>query len=161
MELTAREYGEKRIEFARQCKTQEDWQKWEDSTGKFAFDFGECWNHTTEYKVADMASEIGFFIDILGFDCNTISSDYVMIMSPGKEFFFSFRPANSEETVTPNDAITLEFFLKNLAQTVEVLKSRGIEFSQDYQKEEAGSPLATAKFSTPNGIPIRLWGFAQ
>lgn len=161
MNLSAQELGQKRLEFASQCKTQEDWEKWEDSTGKFPFSFGKCWNHTTEYKVDNLASEAGFFIDVLGFDCNTISESYVMIMSPGKEFFFSFRPAKEGEDVTPPDALTLEFFLEGLSDTVNELKNRGIKFSQDYTPEEEGSPLATARFETPNGIPVRLWGFAQ
>lgn len=157
----AAEYGQQRIEFANNVKNQEDWEKWAKNKNDFAFKFGPCWNHTTEYKVTDFASEVGFFIDVLGFDCNAIMRNYCMIQSPGGEFFFSFRPAKEDELPTPSDAMTIEFFLEDVVETAEVLKSRGVNFTQEPALEDEGSPMITAKFETPNHMPIRLWGMQK
>jgi catechol 2,3-dioxygenase-like lactoylglutathione lyase family enzyme len=155
------EYGKQRIEFANNVKQPEDWDKWEANKNPFMFDFGPCWHHTTEYRVADYAAEVGFFIDVLGFDCNTISDDYIMIMSPGREFFFSFRPCKDGESPTPSDAITIEFFLNDLKATCEKLQARGIEFTHELAPDSPGSPMLTARFTTPNKMPIRLWGMEK
>lgn len=158
-ENLVREFGASRIAFANGVKTQEDWKRWEEPKNKFAFEWGSCWNNTIEYKVSDYEAEVGFFIDILGCDCNTISKDYAMFMGPKKEFFLSVRRPKEGESATPSDAITIEFMIKDIKGTVEKLKSRGVEFATEPRREEEGSPMVIAKFKTPHGINIGLWSF--
>jgi predicted enzyme related to lactoylglutathione lyase len=157
----ARAYGSERIEFVKSAKTKEDWKKWQDSKNKFPFEWGSCWNKTIEYRVSDYEAEIGFFIDVLGFDCNSISDSYAMFMSPAKEFFFSVRKPKEGESSTPADAISIEFMIKNMKKTADSLKSRGVQFTLEPQQEEPGSPMYISRFKTPNGINIQLWSMEE
>ncbi len=155
----AKEFGKTRVEFAKNAKSKEDWDKWAKPENDFAFDFADCWNQCIEYKVADFQSEVGFFIDTLGCDCNSISENYAMFMGPKKEFFFAVRTAKENETTTPRDAITLEFMVKDINATMEKLRARGIQAEEEVQADEPGSPMFIASFRSPNEIKIKLWSF--
>jgi hypothetical protein len=154
---TFRALGLARVEFAKAARTEEDWKKWQEPQNKFAFEWGSCWNNTIEYKVSDYEAEVGFFIDVLGCDCNTISSDYAMFMGPQKEFFLSVRKPKDGESFTAPDAIAIEFMIKDMKGTVERLKSRGVRFTIEPRKESADSPMLISSFKTPHGIKVCLW----
>lgn len=157
MQQLSHDYGKTRLAFVKSCQSEEDWDQWAEPKHQFAFQYGPCWKNTIEYKVSDFAAEVGFFIDVLGCDCNALMEDYAMIQGPEQEFTFSFRPAKNEEAVTPKDAITIEFMVSNIDELHRELISRGIEFIQSPQEESGGQ---TAKFQTPHGITIKLWCFS-
>ena len=143
----------------RQCKNRERLGQVGNWKNEFAFEFGSCWNQTIEYKVNDFEAEVGFFIDVLGFDCNSISEDYAMLMGPKKECFFSVRKPKENESATPADAITIEFMLADIFETAKKLSDRGIELTKEVSMDVPDYPLYDAKFQTPNGLSVRVWCF--
>lgn len=153
----AKTWGTERVDFAAQAKSKEDWARWKKTKYEFAFEWGNCWTHCIEYKVADFQAEVGFFIDVLGCDCNSISEDYAMFMGPKREFFFSVRKPKAGETPTPSDALTIEFMIRDLFKTLERLKQRGVAVSEEPRPMQEGSTLYSASFLTPNGMQVRLW----
>ena len=156
-----RELGEARIEVSRQAKSREDWDRlWKAPLHPFPFEWGECWKQTAEYKVADFAAEVGFFIDIIGMTFNAIDPSYAMFTNEALDFCFSVVRAPEGVAPTPPDAIALEFMIDHLVETADTLRSRGVEFEAEPAPFGEGSPLCMCRFRTPNGIAVRLWGVA-
>lgn len=156
-----RKLGEKRLEVARKAKTKEEWDKlWTQTKHPYSFELGPCWKNCMEYKVADFAAELGFFVDILGFVPNALGEDYAMFTSPDGDFYFSIVPAGDGEP-TPKDALRIQFMLQDIHKVTRDLKSRGIEFEKDPEPASEGSPMLSGTFRTPNGIPVDLWGMVE
>jgi len=154
-----RAYGKARIDIAQRAATRDDWdQLWKKSTFPFPFSWDHSWKQCIEYKVADFAAEVGFFIDILGFPVNAFDPDYAMFTSPNGEFFFSVVPAQADEESTPPDAIRLQFMVVKLIETAVELQRRGVVFEQWPAPTGENSPLQIGSFRTPHGIGIDLWG---
>lgn len=151
--------GKERIEFSKSCKSQDDWEKWESPKNDYAFEYGSCWKSTIEYRVENFEAEVGFFIDVLGTDCVTISENYAMLRGWEQEFAFSVRRPKDDETTTPKDAFVIEFMVKDMMKTAENLLSRGIHFIEEPRREAEGSPMKIASFQTPHGMKIKLWSF--
>ncbi len=155
-----RAYGKARIDIAQRAATRDDWDRlWKKSTFPFPFSWDRSWKQCVEYKVADYAAEVGFFIDILGFPVNAFDPDYAMFTSPNGEFFFSVVPAQADEESTPPDAIRLQFMVVKLIETAVELQRRGVVFEQWPAPAGENSPLQIGSFRTPHGIGIDLWGF--
>lgn len=153
-----RDFGKSRIGVAASCRSQEDWKTlWKPSEHPFTFKAGQCWNFTAEYKVVDFEAEVGFFIDLLGFDANAIDSSYAMFMVPEGKYYFSIVKASPTEA-TPPEAIRLEFMLADIKQVTSSLIDRGIVLEQSPQPFSEGSNLYRASLRTPNGIQLALWG---
>lgn len=154
-----RAYGKARVDIAQRATTRDDWDRmWKKSTFPFPFSWGQSWKQCIEYKVADFAAEVGFFIDILGFPVNAFDPDYAMFTSPNGEFFFSVVPAQADEESTPPDAIRLQFMVAKIIETAAELQRRGVVFEQWPAPAGENSPLLIGSFRTPNGIGIDLWG---
>jgi catechol 2,3-dioxygenase-like lactoylglutathione lyase family enzyme len=128
------------------------------SSGSLPLIWGQAWKHCTEYKVSDFAAEVGFFIDVLGFQVNAFNPGYAMFTSPQEEFYFAVIPALAGDQPTPCDAIRLQFMVKDALSTTRELENRGIVFDQLLQPIQPGSSLLISAFRTPNGITVEVWG---
>lgn len=155
-----RELGRKRLESVADCRTPEDWQRAWVAPPPTVFTWGTCWKHTVEYKVHDVAAEIGFFLDVMGFDANVMTPDYVMIMGREGEFYLSFRPAEEGESTTPPDAFSLEYMVADMGAAAAELRARGAEFVQEpLPYGQPGGGMFTCILRTPHGMPVKLWSF--
>lgn len=120
--------------------------------------WGSCWKLSFEYKVTNFAAEIGFFIDILGFETNIFSTSYAMFTNPDQDSFFSIIQAQGEETPTQAESIKIHFVVKDLFQLSDELKNRNVSFLQPPMSAGEGTDLYSAILETPHGVMIELWG---
>jgi hypothetical protein len=156
-----RAYGKARLDIARRVQTQEDWDAlWRPPTHAFPFAFSQAssWKQCLEYHVDDFAAEVGFWIDILGLQVIAFSPDYVQFNSPGGEFTFAVSSTFDDQPSTPPWSLRIQFYVQNLSRTVQELESRSISFDRLPMLQHPDSPLYSATFSTPHGIPIDLVG---
>ena len=158
-----REWGQARIEVAKQAETREDWERlWQEPKYSYTFEWGDCWKQCVEYRVNDFAAEAGFYLDVLGLSSNAFGEDYAMVMSPDQAFYLSFCPASKEMPATPPDAVSVQFMLKDVLTAAKELESRGIVFDEAPKPfGDETSPLYSAKFRTPHGISVILWGLVE
>lgn len=133
---------------------------WANPKHPYTFKLGPCWKNCVEYKVDDLAAEVGFFIDILGFVPNVLGEEYAMFSSPDGDFYFSIVPAEKGKA-TPPDAIRLQFMIEDVLKVSEELEKRGIRFEEKPKPESEGSSLYRGMFRTPHGIPVDLWGLVE
>ena len=156
-----RKLGEARLAVAPKLKTPADWKKlWKKPVNSWALTFGSCWKHCIEYRVDDFASEVGFFVDLLGFPVNAFGTDYAMFTGPDKDFFFSVVPTPHGEESTAPEALRLQFMVEDLYGTTIELEKRGVLFDKRPSSYQ-GSPIYNATFRTPNGIHVDLWGMVD
>jgi catechol 2,3-dioxygenase-like lactoylglutathione lyase family enzyme len=157
-----RAYGKARLDIARRARTPADWQRlWLPPAQKFTFQWGRPWKQCIEYKVDDLAAEVGFYIDVLGLPVNAFDPDYAMFTSPAGDFFFAVVPALGGSPSTPPDAIRLQFMLADILTTTAELQARGIDFEALPAPIQEGSNLYIGYFRSPHGIPIELWGIVS
>jgi len=154
-----RAYGKARIDIARRAVTRQDWDTlWKRPQNDFPFTWGKYWKQCIEYRVDDFASEVGFFIDILGLPVIAFDPSYAMFTSPAGEFAFSVVQALEGSYSTPADAIRIQFMVDDVFATTEELGRRGIVFEQNPEPLSEGSILYVATFQTPHGICMDVWG---
>jgi catechol 2,3-dioxygenase-like lactoylglutathione lyase family enzyme len=154
-----RAYGKARLDIARRARTPAEWQRlWLPPAQRFTFQWGRPWKQCIEYKVDDLAAEVGFYIDVLGLPVNAFNPDYAMFTSPDGDFYFAVVPAYGGSPSTPPDAIRLQFMLADILATAAELQARGIEFEAPPAPIHEGSNLYIGYFRSPHGIPIELWG---
>lgn len=160
-----RAFGKARLDIARRVKTQEDWDAlWKEPSQAFPFRWAPGWRHCIEYRVADYAAEVGFYIDVLGFSVEAFGENYARLTSPTGDFFIGIAPAaDGEGHVSPEGASTpeafrLQFAIQYLTATVAELERRGIPFEQPPQALQEGERLLIATFHTPHGIAVDLFG---
>ncbi|MCU0485510.1 MAG: VOC family protein [Anaerolineales bacterium] len=152
-----RAYGKARLDIARRAQTSQDWEKmWKNPLHQFPFTWGSYWKQSIEYRVADFAAEIGFFIDVLGLPVNAFNEYSAMFTGPEQEFFFSVTPTFEGQEPTPPDAFRLQFLVSDIFRISEELQKRGISFELPPQPVTEGSNYYVASFRTPNGICIDL-----
>jgi len=150
-----RSFGKARIEVTRQAKDEQEWQKlWRAPKHSLPFKWSTIWKECVEYKVEDFASEVGFFIDLLGFSVHLFSPSYARLTTPGEDFFFAISACREGELPTPAEALRLQFGIEDLAETIVELENRGLTVEQVVQ--EAASEWDVASLRTPNGIWIDL-----
>lgn len=155
-------YGKARLDVARRACTPQDWDRlWKKPIHSFPFTWDGPWKQSVEYRVDDFASEVGFFIDILGLPVLAFDTDYAMFTSPEQDFTFSVAPAMHGFTSTPPDALRLQFMIGDILETSEELMRRGVVFAQRPEPFSPGSSLYIGCFHTPHGIPVELWGFVR
>lgn len=156
-----RKLGEARLEVAKVAKTQADWKRlWKKPSNAWAIKWGTCWKACIEYVVADFAAEVGFFVDVLGFPTNAFSADYVMFTSPDKDFFFAIVRSKEGAVPTPKESIRIQFMVENIYETALEFEKRGVDFEKKPHAYQ-GSPIYSATFRTPNGIPVDIWGMVD
>ena len=155
--------GEARLKIAAEAKTPEDWERlWNKPAHDYPFKWGDCWKQCIEYFVDDFVSEVGFFIDILGFPPNAFDKCYAMFTSPDRAFYFSIACSTTENKTTPPDSIRIQFMIDDILATAAKLENRGIVFEKKPTHfDEVGSPLFTGFFRSPNGVRIDLWGMVD
>ncbi len=150
-----RAYGKARIEITRQANNEQEWQKhWRAPQNPFSFRWGSTWKQCVEYKVEDFASEVGFFIDLLGFPVDTFSPCYTRLTTPDEDFYFAISEVRPGEQATPAEALRLQFCVLGLEELIQQLESRGISIEGSASQESTGYKVAS--FRTPHGISIDL-----
>lgn len=157
-----RAYGKARLDIARRAQTRQDWDTlWKKPQYDFPFTWGEHWKQCIEYRVADFAAEVGFFIDVLGLPVNAFNEYYAMFTGPAQEFYFAITPTFEGQEPTPPDALRLQFLVAGIQEVAQELESRGIEFEQPPQPVSDGSNYHVGVFRTPHGICIDLCGLVD
>ncbi len=153
------ELGSKRIAISKEAQSLDDWKRlWFEPQHRYPFEYGDCWNFVTEYRVKDFEAEVGFFTDGLCLNSYVLAEDYAMFTDEGRTFFMSFVPAGND---LPTSGFNLQFMVKDIMAIVEELTNRGIEPVQGIHNPYPGGPMRKAIFETPNGIPIHLWGMVD
>ncbi len=154
-----RAYGKARIDITRRASDEKEWQsKWRPPLHPYPFTPGEGWRFCFEYKVDDFAAEVGFFIDILGFEVLAFSPSYAQFADPNHDFCFSVVAAQEGEPSTDPDTIRLQFNVKHIHETVKILEARGIVFEQKPVAPDGQSNLLVGYFRSPHGVCIDLFG---
>jgi catechol 2,3-dioxygenase-like lactoylglutathione lyase family enzyme len=157
-----RAYGKARLDLARRARNGEDWKRiWKAPMYGYPFQLGGAWKQCIEYKVEDFAAEVGFFIDILGLEVNSLDPGYAQFTSPQRDFYFAVVETPPGFQATPADALRIQFMVEDIFATAEELESRGISFDLPPQPCQAGSALNIGSFRTPHGINIELWGIVN
>ncbi len=153
-----REHGVRRLEIAEKAKSVEEWVAlWHDPPHAYLFNWGDCWKATIEYRVEDFSAEIGFWIDIVALECNVLSSDFAMVLSPDHHFCISIKRAEDGD-ITPANAISIQFMLKDVCRVAAELEERGVHFEKEVAPETPGGSLYHGVLRTPSGIAVELYG---
>ena len=72
-----RAYGKARIDVTLRATDEKEWQSmWRNPLNPFPFTWADDWAFCFEYQVDDFPAEVGFFIDILGFEVRAFSPSY-------------------------------------------------------------------------------------
>lgn len=152
--------GKKRIEIAGQCQSSEDWEaKWPKTKHPYPFEWGTCWQAVAEFTVKNLEAEVGFFLDMLGFQAKATWQDHVMIMTPDGDYTFTLVRSKDGKHADP-ETLNLQFMLGNIETATSELKERGVELLSELAPEGGDeSPMRTSEFVTPSGYRIKLWGF--
>lgn len=156
-----RAYGRARIDFAKRIHTQEDWDAmWKPPANFFAFAFpgNEAWRFSLDYRVVEYEAEIGFWIDILGFEVLAIGPEYAQFTPPGGSFAFAVVKAAEGQAPTPPETFRLQFQVEHLLETIQELEMRNVPFEQPALPVAPESTYHLASFRTPNGILVDLCG---
>ncbi len=170
-----RKLGQARLDIPKQAKTPEDFKRlWTEPAQPFNMKWGDCWTFAPCYHVEDFAAEVGFWLDVMGFDSNAITEDFCMVMDPEKRFTFSIRPASEQRSapeadpagnqraVTPAEALTLEFMVDGIREICAELAERGVDVERHPEPYGApSSPMYTALLRTPAGLRVWLWGLVS
>jgi len=154
-----RAYGKARIDITRRASDEREWQlKWRAPLHPYPFTPGEGWRFCFEYKVDDFAAEVGFFIDILGFDVCAFSPSYAQFVDPYHDICFGVVEAQEGETSTDPDTIRLQLKVDHILDTVKTLEARGIVFEQKPAPVGGQPDLLAGYFRSPHGVCIDLFG---
>jgi len=152
-----RAYGKARIDITRRAKDEEEWRRlWKAPSQPYAFTAGEGWKFNLVYTVDDYAAEIGFFIDVLGFQVLAFSPSQAQLASADGNFAFTVLTAKDEGSSTPPEALRLQLNVEAIIQTVRELERRGVSIDQQPTPVQAGSTWQIASFRTPHGVNIEL-----
>ncbi len=152
-----RAYGKARIDITRRAKDEEEWRRlWKAPSQPYAFTAGEGWKFNLVYTVDDYAAEIGFFIDVLGFQVLAFSPSQAQLASSDGNFAFTVLAAKDEGTGTPPEALHLQLNVEAITQTVRELERRGVSIDQQPTPVQPGSTWQIASFRTPHGVTIEL-----
>lgn len=152
-----RAYGKARIDITRRAKDEEEWRRlWKAPSQPYAFTAGEGWKFNLVYTVDDYAAEIGFFIDVLGFQVLAFSPSQAQLASSDGIFAITVLAARDEGSGTPPEALRLQLNVEAILPTVRELERRGVSIEQQPTPVQAGSTWQIASFRTPHGVTIEL-----
>ena len=155
-----RAFGRARLDLARNIHSQEEWEaNWKAATHPYPFAISGhiSWKFCCVYYVVDFAAEIGFWIDMIGMTVNSIAQDYVQFSSPDGEISFAVAIASDRSTAS-SQAIRLQFQIDNFPIAIKELEQRNIHLVYIPEPVSSEPNLAVATFTTPNGVPVDLWG---
>lgn len=154
-----RAYGKARIDITRRASDESEWQsKWRAPLHSYPFTPGEGWQFCFEYKVDDFAAEVGFFIDVLGFEVRAFSPSYAQFTDPYNDFCFGVAATQEGEQSTDPETIRLQFNVDHILETVKTLEMRGIVFQQPPVPISGQPHLLVGYFRSPHGVCIDLFG---
>jgi hypothetical protein len=155
-----REYGEARLALAAKCTAERSWKTdWEPPRLPFPIVWGDCWKAIFEVPVSDFPGDLGFFMDVLGFDVNAIDPGYAMLMSPDQAVTFAIVPATAERPALSGGPLRLEFMGSAIDRLADQLAQRGIDITPLHAPWGDDNPMRTLEFATPSGLPVKIWGF--
>jgi hypothetical protein len=154
-----RAYGKARIDVTLRATDEKEWQSmWRNPLNPFPFTWADDWAFCFEYQVDDFPAEVGFFIDILGFEVRAFSPSYAQFTDPDNIYCLSVSALPEGVDGTDPDSIRLQFKVHDIDQTVSQLEKRGIVFEQKPAPIHEGSALKMGYFRTPHGVCIDLFG---
>lgn len=157
-----RAYGKARLDVTLRAKNEQEWQEmWREPYNAFPFSWASDWKYCFLYMVDDFAAEVGFFIDILGFEVGAFSPRYAQFTSPGKEICFSVVSVDEGEESTSPDTIQLQLNIVNVKKTIKDLENRGVEFNTALNEDQDGLSKLVGYFRSPHGVRINLWNERQ
>ena len=130
------------------------------STVDYPFVWGECWTANIGVAVDDFESEVGFWVDIMGFRPFAFFESTLMFRSPDNSFGMSLSQAT--EDYPPSHSITVELMLDNLEEATETIRSCGAEFSKTlFPVWGEGQTMRTSELVSPAGFRVILWGMVE
>ncbi|HOO97473.1 MAG TPA: VOC family protein [Caldisericia bacterium] len=157
-----KEYGKARVDSLVKIKETKNWEDhWPENKNEYPFNLGPCWKQCVEYYVDDFEAEVGFFVDMMGLFTNAFDDNYAMLMSPEKEFYFSFWKADKDKKATPPGAIKLCFLDSKIKNLKETLEGRGVPFTNNIEPLSEGSPMYRGECVSPNGTIVEIWGMEE
>ncbi len=119
-----------------------------------------CWLPHVRYMVDDYEAEIGYFIDLLGFNILAFGDDVAMFRDPESKFCIQVSPPGEAGSTNP-ETLSLEFMVTNPIEAREALKARGVVFEKEFEPWQEGSTLYHGTFHTPHGVLVNFWGMEQ
>jgi hypothetical protein len=152
-----RAYGKARIDITRRAKDEEEWRRlWKAPSQPYPFKADEGWKFNLIYTVADYAAEIGFLIDVLGFQVLAFSPSQAQLTDLDGSFALTILAARDEGSSTPPEALRFQLNVEAISQTVRELERRGVIIDQQPTPIQAGATSQIASFRTPHGATIEL-----
>lgn len=154
-----RAYGKARIDITRRASDEREWQsKWRAPLHPYPFTPGRGWMFSVEYKVDDFAAEVGFYIDVLGFEVHAFSPSYAQFTDPDNNFLFGVSAAKEGEESTDPDSIRLQLNVGNIFNAVKMLEERGVAFEQKPVPVPGHPDMVVGYFRSPHGVCFDLFG---
>lgn len=106
-----------------------------------------------EYPVMDFETEVGFYVDVLGFTTIALDDDYALFTTPEEDFTFACR--RHPDARPRYSGHVLCFMTKDIVSFAEALEAR---MGEDSVTRIAGSPVqAVLRIASPAGLRIDIW----
>lgn len=120
------------------------------------------WNFTDtvfrcawEYPVADFEAEVGFYLDVLGFNALALDDGYALFTTADEDLTFACR--RSEHARRDYSGHILCFMTKDIELFAESLETR---VGAHAITRITGSPVQTVlRIASPAGLQIDIWEF--
>ncbi len=154
-----RAFGEERIEALARCKEPGDFQKlWPAGKADWPFTWGECWKAVPIIHLEDYAAELGFFVDVLGFQSFATWEGGCFLAAPESEFKLGLADTREGTAVDPA-SFQLDLMVGNIEEAAATLVERGVIERADLHPEWGEEQrMRTLCLKSPNGISLKLWG---
>jgi predicted enzyme related to lactoylglutathione lyase len=155
-----RAHGKARIAITIEARDETDFlRRWHKPANEYPFEWENGHRFCIEYQVDDFAAEVGFYVDVLGITVDSISPSRAQFSSPDQELVLAVSAVDPEQPSIPPQNLLLQMFIKNLETTVTELEKRGVIFELPPQPSNSDPELLVARFQTPNGMFVELWGY--
>ena len=122
----------------------------------YPFAWGTCWKACMQVEVEDLAAELGFFADRLGFKPFAIWPDHVMLASPDDAYHLTLGQAASGQGARLG-SLSLQMMLGNMDEACASLRERGVPFVQTPRADPDSGGMRTAVVASPGGMHVKLW----
>ncbi len=157
-----RAHGKARIAITLEARDEEEFlRRWHKPAYDYPFEWESGQKFCVEYRVADFAAEVGFYVDVLGINVDAISPSRAQFSSPDQDLVLAVAAGDERQPIHPPDNLRLQMFIKNLETTVAELEKRGVVFESPAEPSSSDPNLLVATLQTPNGLSIELWGYRQ